>query len=83
MDDEENWVHDGVSVQIGDLVEVGDNFMVPAAEENDDGVEYYILQCRRMRLVCELGAVSGERGKRERGAGIVVRNPKIEFLYQK
>jgi hypothetical protein len=25
MDNEENWVHDGVSVQIGDLVEVGDN----------------------------------------------------------
>jgi hypothetical protein len=43
MDNEENWMHDGVSVQIGDLVEVGDNFMVPAAEENDDGVEYYIL----------------------------------------
>jgi hypothetical protein len=36
-------VHDGVSVQIGDLVEVGDNFMVPTTDENDNGVEYYIL----------------------------------------
>jgi hypothetical protein len=53
MDNEENWVHDGVSVQIGDLVEVGDNFMVPAAEENDDGVEYYILQYRRSKFVLD------------------------------
>jgi hypothetical protein len=53
MDNEENWVHDGVSVQIGDLVEVGDNFMVPTAEENDDGVEYYILQCRRSKFVLD------------------------------
>jgi hypothetical protein len=43
MDDEENWVHNGISIQIGNLVEVVDNFMVPAAEENNDGVEYYIL----------------------------------------
>ena len=43
MDNEENWVHDNVSIQIGDLIDIGDNFMVPAAEENDDGVEYYIL----------------------------------------
>jgi hypothetical protein len=43
MDNEENWVHDDVSVQIGDLVEIGDNFMVPVAEENDNRVEYYIL----------------------------------------
>jgi hypothetical protein len=33
-----------------------------------------------MKLVCELGAGSGERGKREWGAGIVVRNPKIDIL---
>jgi hypothetical protein len=36
-----------------------------------------------MRLVCELGAGSGERGKRERGARIVVRNPKIEKFTKK
>jgi hypothetical protein len=34
-----------------------------------------------MRLVCEPGAGSGERGKRERGAGIVVRNPKIDKFH--
>jgi hypothetical protein len=32
----------------------------------------------RTKLVHELGAGSGEQGKRERGVGIVVRNPKIE-----
>jgi hypothetical protein len=53
MDDEENWVHDGVSAQIGDLVEVGENFMVPTVEENDNGVEYYILQCRRSKFVLD------------------------------
>ena len=30
LDDEANWIHDGVSVEIGDLVGVGDNFMIPA-----------------------------------------------------
>jgi hypothetical protein len=37
----------------------------------------------RMRLARELGEGSGERGKRERGAGIVVRNPEIDKLHQK
>ena len=27
VDDEANWVHDGVSLELGDLVEVGDNFI--------------------------------------------------------
>jgi hypothetical protein len=36
-----------------------------------------------MKLVCEPGAGSEEWGKRKRGVGIVVRNPKIEFFYQK
>jgi hypothetical protein len=31
----------------------------------------------------ERGAESGERGKRERGAGIVVRNPEIDKFHQK
>jgi hypothetical protein len=32
------------------------------------------------KLIREPGAGSGERGKRERGVGIVVRNPKIEIF---
>jgi hypothetical protein len=38
---------------------------------------------RGMRLVREPGAGSRERIKRERGAGIVVGNPKIDKFYQK
>jgi hypothetical protein len=36
-----------------------------------------------MRLAREPGAGSGEQGKRERGAGIVVRNPEIDKFHQK
>jgi hypothetical protein len=36
-----------------------------------------------MRLVHEPGAGSGEREKREQGAGIVVGNPKIDKFHQK
>jgi hypothetical protein len=28
---------------VGDLLNIGDNFAVPAKEENDKGVEFYIL----------------------------------------
>jgi hypothetical protein len=33
---------------------------------------------KRTKLVRELGIGSRERGKGERGAGIVIRNPKID-----
>jgi hypothetical protein len=36
-----------------------------------------------MRLARERGAGSGERGKRERGVGIVVSNPEIDKFDQK
>ena len=43
------------------------------------------IECHRMWLVRELGAGagSGEQGKRERGVGIAVRNPKIDYFHQK
>ena len=31
---------------MADLVQAGDNFAVPAAEDNDEGVSFYILQCQ-------------------------------------
>ena len=42
---------------------MGDNFMIPAEEENEDGVDYYILQCTRSKfelqepLQCPWGGV--------------------------
>lgn len=53
MDEAENMLHDGVSIEIGDLVEVGDNFMIPAEEENEDGVQFYILQCQKTKFVLQ------------------------------
>ena len=53
MDDEANWVYDGISEEVGDLVEIGDNFMIPAEEGNEDGVEYYILQCVAKKFVLQ------------------------------
>jgi hypothetical protein len=35
------------------------------------------------KLIRELGAGSGEQGKRERGIGIVIRNPEIKKFHQK
>jgi len=43
--DADIWVHYGESMEIGDLVEVGDNFMIPMEDDNEDVVEFYILQC--------------------------------------
>jgi hypothetical protein len=51
MDDESNWVHDGVSLELGDLVLIGDNFMIPVEEDNEDGVDFYILQCTRSKFM--------------------------------
>jgi len=53
MDEVENWLYDGVSVEIGDMVQVGDNFMIPTKEDNEDGVQYYVLQCQRTKFVLE------------------------------
>lgn len=50
LDDEANWMHDGVSMSLGDLVDVGDNFMIPAEDDNEDGVEFYILQCTKRKF---------------------------------
>jgi hypothetical protein len=42
-----------------------------------------IALLERMWLAREPGAGSGEQGKRERGVGIVVRNPEIDKFHQK
>lgn len=53
MDNEAKWVYDGISEDIGDLVEIGDNFMIPTEEDNEDGVEYYILECVAKKFVLQ------------------------------
>lgn len=39
----------GVGEQ-GDIVQLGDNFMIPAEEGNEEGVDFYILQCQRAKF---------------------------------
>jgi hypothetical protein len=53
MDVESNWVHDGVSLELRDLVLIGDNFMIPTEEDNEDGVDFYIIQCTRSKFMLE------------------------------
>lgn len=35
---------------LGDIVLLGDNFVIPAEEGNDEGVEFYILQCQKEKF---------------------------------
>ena len=35
----------GIGGELGDLVEIGDNFVVPTEFDNDEGVDFHILQC--------------------------------------
>jgi hypothetical protein len=46
-------VHDGVSLKLGDLVLIDDNFMIPAEKDNEDGVDFYVLQCTRSKFLLE------------------------------
>lgn len=41
------WEHEGDGEDMVALVSVGDNFVVPAQEGNDESVEFYILQCQQ------------------------------------
>jgi hypothetical protein len=48
--DDEPW--DYVTEEtLGDLVDAGDNFAVPAIEGNAEGVDFYILQCQRRKQI--------------------------------
>lgn len=49
-DDPANWLHGGLDLGHGDMTQVGDNFMIPAEEGNDEGVDFYILQCVKAKF---------------------------------
>ena len=52
-DDEDSWEYEYDGECMGDLVQPGDNFAVPAEEGNDEGVAFYILQCQQAKHVVE------------------------------
>jgi hypothetical protein len=56
-DDSEEWKYGGVGEELGDLLQVGENFVVPAPDENDEGVEFYILQCQKPKFRVEIAFV--------------------------
>lgn len=45
-EDSQRWSYGRVDVDLVNDVEIGDNFMIPADEDNDEGVDFYILQCQ-------------------------------------
>ena len=52
-DDEETWEYEYDGECMEDLVQPGDNFAVPATEDNDEGVPFYILQCQQPKHILE------------------------------
>lgn len=44
--DEEDWKFGRDAEEMSDLLNIGDNFVVPAEEGNAEGVQFYILQCQ-------------------------------------
>ena len=52
-DDDNSWEYEYDDNGMANLVQPGDNFDVPAAENNDEGVSYYVLQCQRPKHIVE------------------------------
>ena len=44
------WIESGQD-SLGALVDVGDNFAIPALPDNDKGVDFYVRQCQHKREV--------------------------------
>jgi hypothetical protein len=49
--DQEDWAFGGDGEEISDLVNVGDNFVVPTEADNEEGVDFYILQCQTPKFI--------------------------------
>ncbi len=52
-DNNDNWEYEYDDESMGDLLQVGDNFAIPFAKNNDEGVSFYILQCQRPKHIVE------------------------------
>jgi hypothetical protein len=44
--DKEDWAFGGDGEEMSDLLNVGDNFVVPIEADNEEGMDFYILQCQ-------------------------------------
>jgi hypothetical protein len=50
-DREEDWEFGGDHGALGDVLVIKDNFAVPAEVDNEEGVDFYVLQCVRPKFV--------------------------------
>ena len=48
--DEEDWKFGGDRQEMSDLLNIGDNFVVPVEEDNAKGVQFYTLQCQQPKF---------------------------------
>jgi hypothetical protein len=53
VDGEDSWDYEYYGEAMADLVRPGDNFIVPAALDNDVGIAFYILQCQSPKHVVQ------------------------------
>lgn len=65
--DEEPWDYESDDESLGGLVNIGDNFVVPAIQGNEEGVEFYILQCQKERQLVRENFKCVWGGEFERG----------------
>jgi hypothetical protein len=48
--DDEEWEFGRNGEEVLDLLNIGDNFVVPIERDNSEGVDFYILQCQRPKF---------------------------------
>lgn len=69
--DPEQWFEEGADEHAGNIVEVGDNFVVPAEDGNEERVQYYILQCTKPRFRVQADFVCPWGGEFQRGEYVI------------
>jgi hypothetical protein len=70
-DNEDDWEFGGDGEAVGDMLNIGDNFAMPAEEDNDKGVDFYILQCQCPKFVVREAFECIRGGKFEVGNSVV------------
>lgn len=50
-DNSDDWEFGGDEGNLGDVLNIGDNFAIPAEPENEEGVDFYLLQCQQPKFI--------------------------------
>lgn len=70
-EDDDPWVYEQDEDRMGDMVEPGDNFAIPAEADNEEGVSYYILQCQTAKHLVQEDFVCPWSGPIKRGDSVI------------